>query len=155
MEKLRSELGGPATFPFIVPIFRVPMGASTRKKGGAQVSIPGAASRVRVISPGGVYLGRVPMERAHELIREKLAKGIGGKGKQEFRTLQMLQSQVASRIPGGKSVVYNEDLGDHHHVLTLMRPTRGGRGEYVRWHPELSFQDLRENRLKPAKTRAA
>lgn len=103
---------------------------------------------------GGVPLGRVTREEAHRRIREKEARGVGfrgHRGKQEFRAIEMVNAQIDCRVPGGKSLVYSEDLGDHHHVLTLMRPGAGG--EYVRWHPGLTFKDLRAGRMTPEPVR--
>ncbi len=132
-----------------LPVF-VKMGVSGKRKPSKPVR-RGDVERltVRAISPGGVPLGRVMMAQAHFYIREGLAKGIGGRGKREFVTLQMVHAQVESRVPGGDRYTYNEDLGDHRHVMTLKRAVPGG--GYKTWHPDLTFTDLRLGRMKPAK----
>jgi len=136
-----------------VPVVRLKRGAKGVKP--TRLKDPNAPILIRVISPGGKPLGKVTLREARDRIFTRLAKGVGGRGRREFSAIQMLKPQiVADKLPGGLRLHYSEDLGDSHHLCTLKRYDADS-NTFRKWHPGLTFADVREGRMTPPKNHKA
>lgn len=113
-----------------------------------------AAVFVRSLSPGGKYLGQVPLESARQLVRSGLATPLGRNNRREMSAIIRLDARVSNQLPTQSVYTYRDRLDDVTHgqrsVLTLKRAL-GSRplAEFKPYHPALSFADLRAGRVKP------
>jgi hypothetical protein len=61
--------------------------------------------------------------------------------------LVLLNAIIPETIPGGAlRSQYREDLGDGMHLAMLKRVVNG---QFRRWHPDLTFEDVRSGRATP------
>jgi hypothetical protein len=95
---------------------------------------------VMAISIAGRKLGRIPVSYAHQLIREKRARGEGPK--QSFHTVIVF----AACVVAGRALqtTYDEDLGNGLHLTMMKRHHSGG---CHKWDQNLTFNELRKGRL--------
>jgi hypothetical protein len=112
--------------------------------------------KVRVLSPGGVFLRKCTQREAAKHIREKRFK-IRSSNRRRVIAVIDLHAKVAAQIPMPAAMTYREQLGDTRSIVVIKR--LGGRivakvsGFFVEmyetrnWDPGLTFKEARDGKL--------